>query len=209
MKTTINSLILFLGMLLASPIANAYHVVSKEAGIDLNTEKVVKIKGGIDPSMARSVRSQLQRIEKLKGDILVLIDSPGGLNVSGLDIMKELDKRRKSDVRLVCVAHNDASSMAFNILTKCDIRLATKRTTMVVHKLEYMTLPPYSRLTATFLRKLADEIDKDDAPFKEANQKAMGLTSEEYDKYADEETMWLATTLLKRGYLHGIASIMK
>jgi ATP-dependent protease ClpP protease subunit len=105
--------------------------------------------------------------------------------------------------KLVCVVLSDAHSMAFNLLTHCDRRLAVAGSKMLVHKARVQIFF-FGIVRAKELKELVDALEKVDAPFRRDNSRAMGLSLREYDRYADAETMWQAETLLKRKYLHGI-----
>ncbi len=123
-----------------------------------------------------------------------------------IEIM-ELEKLHK--VRQVCVVTGSAHSMAFNILSHCDVRLSVPGTHMIVHQIAISGTINCQRVrcTSTFLKDLAESLDKDDEDFRLLNSKAMGLTLKEYDFYAGKEHSWVPRELIKRKYLHGIAIV--
>lgn len=187
--------------------ATPIHVVSKQADIDITSKKVIHLFGEITRDSIRQALIEKTLTETLSGDRVVLIYSGGGSLEAGQRLIDALMSEKKSGVRIVCVAIDAAHSMAFNILSFCDIRLATRRTHMVVHKAAIEELG--FRRTARNLRSEADSIDRADEPYAVQNSKMMRLSRKEYDKYADQETNWTAEMLLARGYLNGLASVTK
>ncbi len=198
------SLIAALILLTSSP-AFAAHVVSPKAGIDLDTKKTIVLHGEVNTFSAITFLADLEAVEDLPGDLLVIIDSPGGDVESGDRMIAAIDAVEASGTRVVCVASHAAHSMAFNLLTHCNVRLATPGTTMVVHKIEISRID--MRRTAANLRRIADRLDRLDEKYRQANSKAMKLSLKQYDLCADEETEWSALLLYKRGYLQGPASL--
>lgn len=190
-----------------SPVKNSnpVHVVSKEAHIDLTTKKIVHILGEVTERSMIAALAEEAATENLPGDRLVLIKSPGGDVMAGQKLIDGLTLEHNHGIRIVCVAMDMAHSMAFNTLSFCDIRLATKGTTMVVHKVAIGGLDV--RGTARNLRKVADELDKVDEPYAVQNSKMMRLERKIYDLYADLETEWTANILYSIGYLNGFAEI--
>ncbi len=204
-------LFLALSLLLISTTANAEHIVSKEAHIDINTDRAVHVKGPIYINMKDRLRKEFQLSETL-GDkeLVVIIDSPGGDVDFGQQIIDAVDYVKTTlHKRVVCVVDGDASSMGFNLLTHCDVRLATIQSRMVVHKIEWPNVSTAypMRHTAEFYRKVAKKIDEIDEPYRQANAKAMHLPLWDYDHFADNETDWTASLLKIIGYLQGIATV--
>lgn len=191
--------------LLVSP--SPVHVVSEEAGIDLTTLKVIRMYGPVTSYSVRTAIDDLLKTHDLPGDRLVLIDSPGGEVGAGQRLIDTLMIEHNSGTRIVCVAINNAHSMAFNIMSFCDVRLATAGTKMVAHKIAISYI--MGRGTAKNLREIARELDRYDEPYCVQNSKILHLTRKEYDKYADRDYMWKVAELLKRNYLDGIAVIDK
>lgn len=184
-------------LLLLSNVANAYHV-------NFNSQKIAHIVGEIDTQTQFRFEMEMESTRDIPGDRLILIDSPGGYVEAGQRMLEVLDVERARGVKAVCVVMGEASSMAFDILTHCDVRLAAPNSHMTVHKIAISQWDTNARGTAANLRREADELDQIDEPYRKANAKAMHLTLREYDRYADQETSWTASILLQRGYLQGI-----
>jgi ATP-dependent protease ClpP protease subunit len=171
------------------------------------TNKVITIAGPIDPAMEASVKIQMAATANLPGPRLVLIFSPGGYVDSGYRIIELLKRESQAThQKLVCAVVGAAHSMAFNILTQCDVRLATSQSTMVVHRVAMGGDAPV-RMTARNLRILAHGMDKIDEVNDAINAKAMHLSMEEYGRNADAERRWTAQELLDMHYLTAIVTI--
>ena len=188
--------------------ALATHVISDMAHIDLNTNKVAKVLGEVTEGSALLFNAQVAATDRIKGPLLVLIDTPGGEVEAGERMIDTIKVEQSRGVKVVCLVVNHASSMGFNILTHCDVRLALPGSFMLMHKIAIGGVDCMSvRCSAIHLRELADELDEGDAPFAEANRKALHLTKYQYDQLADAQHVFYPNELLFRHYLHGIASI--
>lgn len=190
-------------MTLVSYPAHAVHIVNESAHIDINTDKVTSIEGEINTMSEISFMASLRDTASLSGPRVILINSPGGRVDAGAAIIEQLEADKASGVQEICVVMGGASSMAFNILTHCNVRLAVPDAFMVVHKIFYSDMPNV-KPTARNLKMLAAELDMMDEPYRQGNSKAMGLTLEQYDRYADLETAWTSQALFSMHYLDGI-----
>lgn len=201
-------LLIALGILISNP-AHSIMVKSLSGKFDITTERVAHITGSIETGAAKAFKKEM--IETIRaGDRVVLIDSGGGLVNEGNEMIALLNTERKEGTRIVCIVVKAAHSMAFNLLTTCDVRLATRKAFCLVHKIERQAVHQQfdGRLTAKRLREIAKQLDISDEGFRQANSKLMGLSLEDYDMFADNETSWTADNLYKRHYLNDIADII-
>lgn len=191
-------------LLLLSYPSYAIHIKSDK--IDITTNKVIHLGDVvIGPKLDATVKEALDT-GPLSGDRAIVINSNGGSVDLGATFIKAMaEEKIEGGGRIVCVVTGMAHSMAFNILTFCDVRLATKGSKMLVHKVR--ALVPRVLLTAAELRTIADGIDKTDAPYRKANAAAMHLTLKEYDTAADSERVWTAEELLKLKYIQDIVTV--
>jgi ATP-dependent protease ClpP protease subunit len=199
----------FVSLLLLPEIAHAVHV--KSDYIELTTSKVVYLYGDVSADSAKSFERQQLATLALKGDRVIVIDSPGGEVDAGQRMISDMDAERANGVKMICVVEARAHSMAFNLLTHCDVRLAADGSLLLFHKIArvYSACTLDLRGTPKRLRKDADDLEKADEPFRQANAKALAMSLRDYDAYADKDTLWRATTLVARGYLQGIATLEK
>jgi ATP-dependent protease ClpP protease subunit len=183
------------------------HIQSNQAHVNLYTSKIAHLEGMVDDKMLAVFKAEVLADSWIPGDQVIIINSLGGYLDSGEEIIKIMKTEKAKGIRLVCAVEGEATSMAFNILTNCDVRLATKESRFLVHKAAIGGWPTEIRGTAKNLREAANELDRYDEPYAEANRKAMHLSRKEYDDNADEERTWFAPKLLEMGYLQGIVKI--
>ncbi len=169
-------------------------------------ERVAHIKGLIHMGSGFAFFAQLIQQKEIKGPQLILINSEGGEMLAGKSIIDQIEKMKGEGTEVTCLVIHEASSMAFNILTHCNKRFADKKALLLFH---VISGTPWMRPTPKNLRDWADELERDDMPFREANAKALKMSYDTYDWHADHDSKWSAKTLLKRGYLDGIVEIKK
>lgn len=195
-------------LIFLSPVsAQALHVRSVEAGIDLTTDKVAHLYDRVDETSAARYTEEIAATTNLPGPRITLINSPGGFQESGDPLIQLMEAEKKRGVKQVCVVMGGASSMAFNFLTHCDVRLAVREARFLVHKVYYSELPPGMKFTAANLRYVAKELETVDEPYRQANAKAMHMSLPDYDRAADLETDWTTAQLRAMRYLDGIVKI--
>lgn len=205
--------LLFLFCLVGVAVAdgNTLHLVSAQAGIDIHTQKVIRISGPITPAVMIPAVKGAINTQVLPGPRVVILDSPGGIaEIGDMFINALLKEKQDTGNKIICVANHNASSMAFDILTYCDVRLVTPKSHMLVHALAYefsCAEPPRARLTAKNLREMAEDLELSDLDHRKANAEAMHLSLADYDLFADNETVWTGESLLKMGYFNGTATI--
>lgn len=184
------------------------HLVSSDAGVDIDTAKVLQLEGEVNPLMLVRVVVSMALTEHIPGPRIILINSPGGYVDTGNEIIKRIEAEQAKGVPQVCVITGDASSMAFDILTRCDIRVAVVGGTAMFHVAASAPIDcEKSRCTPMRLQIIAEELRIEDEPFRQANAKALSLTLWDYDSYAAEDYEWSAPELIKLGYLKGFATI--
>lgn len=190
--------------------ATAVRVVSPEVKVNINTDKVARIQGPIRYMSVGPFAMDLIQTAATPGDRIIVIDSIGGDVIAGQRIIKLMSVEQQAGTKMICVVTGNAISMAFNILTHCDVRLAAAKAKFMAHVVAAGQLTCENpRCTPERLRQIATELQDVDEPFRQANAKALGLTVKEYDVYASQEHTWTVDALLKRKYLHGVALISK
>lgn len=178
----------------------------KSEGVDITTAKVARMEGMVDSTMERKFIGALFAHRNDDGPQIILINSRGGRVDSGKRMIEAMAAFKTSPT--VCVVEGDAMSMAFNFLSFCDVRLATKGSLLLAHKMAIGGMLPMDvRVTAKFLRQVADDMDKEEDQFRLQNAKAMGLSLPQYDVISDQEVMWEADSLVRGGYLQGIVTV--
>jgi ATP-dependent protease ClpP protease subunit len=201
--------LLFCLLMGCAPMARGeiVHITSKQAGIDITTAKVTRISGVIDIPGQFAFEKQLAATMAIPGPRVIIINSGGGRVDIGNEMLFLMKMEHDTGVKMICVAEENAHSMAFNILTACDVRLATDDAHFIVHKIAISGFSPDVRITAKLLKSIADDLEHMDEPFRQSNSKAMHMSLEDYDRFADEQHCWSAPLLYLTGYLNGIATI--
>lgn len=171
----------------------------------VSRHKISHIEGIILPDTTQRYYEETSATLDIPGPRTIYIDSLGGALDSGQNIIDMMEVEKAHGVRMVCIVKGEATSMAFNILTHCDARYATRKSRFLVHKAAIGAWDPTLRGTAKNLRKEANELERADEPYRQANCAAMHLTLAEYDDNADQERTWTADELVRSGYLNGYA----
>lgn len=178
------------------------------AAADIDSTKVAMIYGPIIKNSVTMFKKDIEKVKNIPGDYVIIINSGGGSQVAGQDIIDIIESLKKTGIKFTCVVDHEASSMAFNIFTHCNLRYATSKSHFLVHKVEFNGIDQLGeRNTAKFLREIADDLDKTDEPYRQANSKAMGMDVKTYDYFADNETIWTEKGLLKLKYLDGVGDL--
>lgn len=182
-------------------------VKDRDGKIIVKTNSVSHIYGEVNQRTFETFRDSTEKI-KPKTDHLILINSPGGYVTYGnmiLDIMKE---KQKNGVKFYCYVVSAAHSMAFNILSFCDVRIGEQNAQYLVHKMALsIVMQTDRRLTAKTLRSIAADLDSGDEPFRQQNSKMLHYTLKEYDIIADNDTIFTSNILIHRGYLDFIGNL--
>lgn len=178
---------------------------SDRADVHLETQKVTLMRGPVTPEMYISVMQQMLVTSQIPGDRILVINSPGGSEDAGSGIIDLMEAEKLLHVRQICIVNHQAESMAFNILTHCDVRLATTTSTIMAHVLALQGVECLlHRCTPTYLRSTAEDLAIADLPYRKDNAAALMLTPKQYDEYAAKDYVWPIRDLLKRGYLHAV-----
>jgi ATP-dependent protease ClpP protease subunit len=199
--------LLVLLLLLCSQTVYALHITDSKHFVSIDTDKVVYLTGEIKPGFTVAiVAGQILKTMTESGDRIVVINSRGGDVDTGKEIISMLRQEKAMfRGRIVCVVDGDAMSMAFSLLTFCDVRYATAKSHMIFHDAYVTHLE--GQLNPKNLREAADELERQDMPRREKDRAALHMTLPEYRKHADAETNWTASDLLNRQYLNAIVTL--
>lgn len=200
----------FIGFLLGLLVCSSAHgdSVSLESIDGLfklpPTQKVAHLYGVLDKDTVQLFLDELKETSLIPGPRVVMIHSPGGSVIHAQRAIDALMTEKRSGTRIICVADGQAMSMAFNLMSRCDLRAATEDSQLMFHRIYYSIL--IGPLTAPVLRQKALEVERDDNRYKISNLYALRMSSKQYDYHANKQTQWSATQLLHMGYLQFILS---
>ena len=179
----------------------AIEIKSPQLGMYLQTDKVSYLTSDITEGAFRDYVESVRETMFMPGHRVIVINSNGGSVAAGEKIINMMRLEQAMGIQMVCVVQDKAHSMAFNILSNCDVKLATKHARMVVHKARVQIF--LTTMTGRMAQELANELKRVDEPYRQKNAKEMGLSLKDYDRYADAETNWSSETLYQRHYLDG------
>jgi ATP-dependent protease ClpP protease subunit/carbonic anhydrase/acetyltransferase-like protein (isoleucine patch superfamily) len=100
--------------------------------LPVNPKRLIKVLGPINENIL-PLANKLEHMSKSKGDIYILVNSPGGSAAAGglfVDAMHMVKKRGK---KIHCLSTVMAASMAFSILLTCDTVSVLKNTRLLYH----------------------------------------------------------------------------
>ncbi len=203
-----------LGMLLAAvtphaaelPKVKSVYIAAPERGLFLHTSKLVHMTQAIEAEGLKTFEAEWKQAEKEAGPMVVLIDSPGGFFSVGKQMLQYFEKEQKRGNSVVCVVTGQAVSMAFNLLSLCDVRLAVPTARFMFHAI-FATDTEGVKQTPKNLRSIADTLEKDEAPWVAVNKKRLHMSDEEYEAHADNETIWTAQGLHERVYIDSLVEV--
>lgn len=191
-------------LLLFSNVASALSL--QLPTLKVNTVKISHVYGEITEDMSSAFLIEMLSTASLPGLRIIFIDSPGGDVVAGQSIINMIEIEKKAGVQMVCAVTGMAASMAFNILTHCDVRMATPKSRLLFHKVA-INPPPFMRLTAPVMLKIIKQMEAIDAVFDKDNAAAMHISQWEYEQEAEKEQFTSKSVLLQRGYLQYIIDL--
>lgn len=204
-------LLKFLGILFGFLLCGSAHgtervrVYCKDAKIDVTTDKVAHLIGGVDNVLEVKFFAEMTSTMDIPGPRIILIDTQGGNIDDGDHIIDRIEMEKSDGVNVICLVTDKAQSMGFNILTHCSVRLAAHNATLMFHDIALGEWPKELRMTAKNLRDQARNLDADDRRYRKANLEALRVMSDhDYRMYSRMDHDWKPGELRAIGYLHGV-----
>ncbi len=138
----------------------------------------------IEHTTAESVR---ERLGKIKGDVEVRINSPGGEVFEAASIVTFLTERQAAGDRVSAVVEGIAASAAFLVALSCkEIRIG-QLAMMMVHRSSVVSVGDCDEL-----RKSADLLEKIDSGQADLMEKRTGMKRAAIEEILKAETWWSA-----------------
>lgn len=171
-----------------------------------NPEFVI-LAGEITPVTAISFAMNLEVRRPPIDDVKVLINSPGGRTDAGDKMLVAL-RRYARDKKLICYGTGTVASMAFNIMSQCDVRIGAAHTEFMMHdpyrSYDVKGQESFTRTYKQMKEDLAD-LAGDVMRYREINRKALGLTKKQIDIISDKgDKEYTSQELLANGWLNRI-----
>lgn len=157
----------------------------------INQDRLVRVEGGVGVN-ALYAGNQIAALSETKGDIWMVINSPGGSVTTGLFTVSAMDLARARGRKINCVVPGLAASMAFHMLTHCDERYVLPKTLLLWHPVRAGVR---GSLTPTEARLLADDLERTEKSLIEDIFTQLGVSKQVFMYHYNAETLFLATQL--------------
>ena len=158
--------------------------------------RVVEIYGPIDDFLSHHAINRLKALDKKKGQITMLIDSPGGSIAAGAEIINAMESLENP---LVCLIQKDAFSMAALISTACPKLYIHKFGLVMFHEASFTvggTIDEIKHMLTVYKRFLHN--------FQAYIARKLGITVEELEE-REKENWWMnAEDAVKCGFARAI-----
>lgn len=152
----------------------------------LNQPALIYMNGDVNESLASKMEASIELANKIAPSIIIEIISSGGETAGGFKIAKAIENSSKI---VTCVVDNEASSMAFYILQSCDIRVMTRRSTLMTHEIKLFTTMEY--LKRGRLLDMADELRAMSLAHAEHCRHRMKISMAEYMRRTTGRDWWM------------------
>jgi len=166
--------------------------------LKVNNDRTVVLKGPITAASVAPIISAIKGMNELTHqDIFIIINSPGGSVVDGLEL---IDTIKALESRVYCAIESEAYSMAAILSQFCYRTLIHKHAAIMFHEASYQV--PYDSAArifelVQFVTKYLGDLDKDVAH-------QMGISTHSY-QYMAKKNWWLtATDAAKYGVVDGV-----
>lgn len=204
--------LLTLALLLVSTQTQAARVYNENGTIDVTTQKVTYIDRYFDPALAFTFAIDTQMSLYYPGPRIIVIDSLGGIEQIGSQLINVMELEKIAGVQQICVVIGNAASMAFNLLTHCDVRLGVQGSLYLYHPIAHIiTDSKYlgKRLTARTLREAARDLDALDMQYNIPNRLALHMTKKEFNYYLHKDKWWTLKQMIDYGYIKSLVKFNK
>ncbi len=155
---------------------------------------VLYVDNVITGSTMQPVTQAMQKIVKAGKDVNIdiVIDSPGGSVVAGMEFVNLMATAKAQGSRIRCYVTNVAASMAFQILTQCNERYAQPGSLMLWHGVRMQTQAP---ITAAVAAQLARSLSTLDDLIRYQLNSTLNLPVRKINQAFDDELLWSGTSL--------------
>ncbi|GEM_PF-5767892 len=150
-----------------------------EIDLTVNADRIVNVRGPITPMASQDFAQDMAEKDNGKDTIYVVVNSPGGGILPGLEMIKRLEVTKSP---VVCVVDGLAASMAALFIASCPVLVAHKYSIIMFH--EYSTMIQGSRKDLRSQMQLAEAVWN--AICRDTSKK-MGMTEAEFRRRSAED----------------------
>jgi ATP-dependent protease ClpP protease subunit len=163
-------------------------------------QRTLYVTGVVDGSVL-VLAAQITDMAAVSTDpIDMVINSPGGSVVAGMQLLSAMDVAKARGVKFRCVVPVMAASMGFQILANCDERYALKYAMLLWHPVKISSRDGFS---AEQLLYESDRIRAIERPLMRHLIAVLGITRKIFWYHYRHETLWIASEFgdLSPGFL--------
>lgn len=138
------------------PVIYRAHVNSQDLPkISVDFKSAIKVDGPIS-DLSDQVKKFRSIVRSGASEVKILINSPGGIQEDGMELVEEIWNAQYLGVNVVCIVDGMAASMAVIILSECDKRYAVYGSTIMWHSAAQFIM--FSSLNERDAASLADRL---------------------------------------------------
>jgi ATP-dependent protease ClpP protease subunit len=136
-----------------------------------------RLTGAITPALVNETLRWLKEVQDSHAPIAMLeLNTHGGDFDAGVELARAIESVRAS---VVCVVDGTAESMGFFLLQSCDVRVMTRRSSIMAHD-PFETFSTNGQLTRAELLNLSEDLRVSARRFAEQAIRRMGISYKEY-----------------------------
>lgn len=186
-------------LLFSMSILGVFPAIAGSA-IDMRGSRTLRVTGEINISSLKLAGDIEQLSAVSKEPINLIINSPGGSVVAGMQLVESLHIAQERGVKIRCAVTNLAASMAFILLAECDEKYALSNSLLLFHPARAMLM--FAALRAEDARYMAEELEAINTDACERLESSMGVVTAAhkawFNYHFEHETLWSASRLVKQ-----------
>ncbi len=187
----------FLALILACALAVS-HPAAADGLFDakeilrVEPDRTITLTGPVGENAMEAAVHLLDLAAKSTDDIYMVINSPGGNVLPGMQLVQAMNIAKSRGIEIRCVVPNLAASMAFIIFANCTDRYAFNASLLLWHPMRVGT---DRGMTEEDARAAAEYMHQLSKPLLRLQWRALGISWKLFMKHYKLETMWSAEAL--------------
>jgi ATP-dependent protease ClpP protease subunit len=160
----------------------------------VDKSRTVYLKGEVGGNAFTLAREIINLADKSHDDIYMVINSPGGNVITGMQLLSAMRIAQSRGIQFHCVVPNLAASMAFVTLAQCDHRYAFENSLLLWHPMRMSSRSGFTREEA---KAAEEDMRRLELPLMRMQWKALGISWSLFHKHYKLETLWAGGALNK------------
>jgi ATP-dependent Clp protease, protease subunit len=172
-------------------------VTPKPIYVTLRPHNHASLVGEVNTKSVNHVIDEMNLISK--PHIWLYLNSPGGNVEDGDKLISYLDYRQQTGTNITCIAEQ-AHSMAFHIMQKCQLRLVTPYAKMMQHQISLGLYGELAKVNSylRMINKISERLNSEAA-------ERIGITMEEFTKRVQQDWWVYGEDIVKENVADGVA----